>query len=408
MNPREYLWAWFWWTVLLLGTVVAINIIIDPYGLFRVVDVPGVNRLKSQASERGSLFKQVSLERMHPRGLILGNSRAEIGFDPESPAWPPWARPVFNLAPPGAGISAVTGDFAKALRGTIPKLVVVGLDFLDFRVDPSSGDTFRPPAPGADPSVDLRGHLSALLTMSALADSLATVRAQHEPYPTSLTEAGFNPKLDYVAIARREGYHALFQQRDQENVLAYMRGPKNIFQTGRRPGPGFDAVDSIIGLAAARDIKLRFVIYPYHAHTLVLFQLTGLWPAYEDWKRELARRIDAAQGASDVQLWDFTGLSPYADEQVPRPGDTRSELRWYWEAGHFKNSLGDVLLANMFDTREDGDRWGHRLTGGDIEELLNEQRVTRHDYERRHPEDVAVLEALVAAAERQVSTTQKR
>ena len=62
----------------------------------------------------------------------------------------------------------------------------------------------------------------------------------------------------------------------------------------------------------------------------------------------------------------------------------------------------------MFDTREDGDRWGHRLTGGDIEELLNEQRVTRHDYERRHPEDVAVLEALVAAAERQVSTTQKR
>ena len=84
MNPREYLWAWFWWTVLLLGTVVAINIIIDPYGLFRVVDVPGVNRLKSQASERGSLFKHVSLERMHPRGLILGNSRAEIGFDPES------------------------------------------------------------------------------------------------------------------------------------------------------------------------------------------------------------------------------------------------------------------------------------------------------------------------------------
>ena len=58
----------------------------------------------------------------------------------------------------------------------------------------------------------------------------------------------------------------------------------------------------------------------------------------------------------------------------------------------------------------DGRRQGksHRLTGGDIEELLNEQRVTRHDYERRHPEDVAVLEALVAAAERQVSTTQKR
>jgi len=398
MNAREYLWAWFWWTVLLLGSVVAVNIVVDPYGLFRVVDVPGVNRVKSQASERGSLFKHVSLERMHPSGLILGNSRAEIGFDPESPAWPPRARPVFNLALPGAGISAVAGDFAKALRGSTPKLVVVGLDFLDFRVDPSSSDTFQIPAPGADPPVELREHVSALLSIGALADSLATVKAQHELYPTSLTDAGFNPKQDYVGIARREGYYALFRQRDQENALAYLRGPKSIFQAARRPGAGFDAVEGIVALAAARGIKLRFVVYPYHAHTLMLFQLTGLWPAYEDWKRELARRIDAAPGAIDVQLWDFTGFSPYSDERVPIPGDTRTELQWYWEAGHFKKALGDVLLAEMFAAPMDGERWGHRLTGRDVEDLLREQREARDDYERSHPEDIADLEALVAAA----------
>ena len=45
----------------------------------------------------------------------------------------------------------------------------------------------------------------------------------------------------------------------------------------------------------------------------------------------------------DVELWDFTGFSPYTAEQVPRPGDTRTELQWYWEAGHFKKSLGDLL-----------------------------------------------------------------
>jgi hypothetical protein len=229
---------------------------------------------------------------------------------------------------------------------------------------------------------------------------VATVRAQHEPYPTSLTEAGFNPKLDYVGIARREGYYALFRQRDQENALAYMRGPKSILQAGRRPGAGFDAVDAIIALARTRGIKLRFVIYPYHAHTLVLFQLTGLWPAYEDWKRELARRIDAAQGTADVQLWDFTGFSPYADERVPGPGDTRSELQWYWEAGHFKKALGDVLLGEMFAARVDDERWGHRLTGGGVEARLREQRDARDDYERRHAEDVTALKAVVAAAGR--------
>jgi MBOAT, membrane-bound O-acyltransferase family len=86
-----------------------------------------------------------------------------------------------------------------------------------------------------------------------------------------------------------------------------LRGPKTVFQAGERPAPGFDAVDNIIARAPARGVKLRFVLYPYHAHTLVLFELTDLWPAYEDWKRELVRRVDGARGAMDVELWDFTG-----------------------------------------------------------------------------------------------------
>ena len=396
----RYLWAWFGSSVALLGAVVAINLVVDPYGLFRIVDVAGLNRVKSQAGERGPLFKHTGVERMHPSGLILGNSRAEVGFDPQSPAWPAWARPAFNLALPGAGISAVAGDFAKALRGTTPRLVVVGLDFLDFRVDPASDETFTAPAASTDALPEMRERASALITMSALVDSLATVRAQHEPYPTSLTAAGFNPKRDYVGIARREGYFALFRQRDQENALTYLRGPKGVFQAGGRPAPGFDAVDSIIALARARGITVRFVIYPYHAHTLMLFHLTGLWPAYEDWKRELVSRVDAAQGTMDVEIWDFTGFSPYADERVPQPGDTRTELQWYWEAGHFKKSLGDLLLANMLDARPDGERWGRRLAGRSVEERLLEQRAARDDYERRHREDVADLRALVAAATR--------
>jgi hypothetical protein len=399
LPAARYLWAWFASTVALLGAVVAINLVVDPYGLFRIIDVAGLNRVKSQASERGPLFKHTGVERMHPRGLVLGNSRAEIGFDPESPAWPAWARPAFNLALPGAGISAVAGDFDRALRGVTPKLVVVGLDFVDFRVDPTSDDTFKALAAN-DPLLEVRERASALITMSALVDSLATVKAQHEPYPTSLTDAGFNPKRDYVGIARREGYFALFRQRDQENARTYLRGPKSIFQAGGRSAPGFDAVDRIIALARARGITLRFVIYPYHAHTLTLFHLTGLWPAYEDWKRELVRRVDAAHGTMDVELWDFTGFSPYTSESVPPPGDTGTELRWYWEAGHFKKSLGDLLLANMLDAQIDGERWGRRLTGRDFEDDLREQRTARDHYERSHPEDVAGLTALVAAAAR--------
>ena len=397
-SAARYLWAWFWSTVALLGAVAAVNLVVDPYGVFRIVEVDGLNRVKSQASERTELFKHTAVERMQPSGLVLGNSRAEIGFDPESPAWPVWARPAFNLALPGAGISAIAGDFSKALHGANPRLVVVGLDFVDFRVDPSSDDNFQAPPPVADPLHEMHERATALLTMNALGDSLATIRAQHEPYPTGLTDAGFNPKRDYIGVARREGYFAMFRQRDQENALAYVRGPKSVYQAGGRPAPGFDAVENIIALARERGITLRFVIYPYHAHTLMLFHLTGLWPAYEDWKRELARRVDSAQGTMDIELWDFTGFSPYADERVPPPGDTRTELQWYWEAGHFKKSLGDLLLANIFDTHGEGRRWGSRLTGTGVEAHLQQQREARDDYERSRADDLNELNGLVLVA----------
>ena len=399
MRPAaRYLWAWVMSTAALLIAIFAVNLVVDPYGLFRIVDVPGLNRIKSQAGERAALFKRAGVERMRPAGLVLGNSRAEIGFDPESPAWPESARPVFNLALPGAGIAAVADELAEALRSTSPRLVVVGLDFLDFRVDPSSDESFTAQPANADSTRGLRDRATALLTLNALADSLATIRAQHQPYATSLTDTGFNPKRDYIGVSRREGYYAMFRQRDQENARAYVRGPKSVFQAGKRPAPAFDAVDNIIALARARGVALRLVLYPYHVHTLMLFQLTGLWPAYEDWKRELVGRVDAARGTMDVELWDFTGFSPYTDEQVPRPGDTRTELQWYWEAGHFKKSLGDLLLANMFDKRNNQEQWGRQLTGRNLDELLRQQREAREDYVRSHPDDVTALETLVPKA----------
>jgi hypothetical protein len=393
---QRYLWTWLGSTAAFMALVAVINLVVDPYGLFRIVDVPGLNRIKSQAGERAKLFKRAGLARMQPASLILGNSRAEIGFDPASPAWPERARPVFNLALPGAGIEAVAAEFDAALRGVAPGLVVVGLDFLDFRVDPTADETYTAPAEDSEPLRSLRDYAGALLTLGTLADSLTTLKAQHDPYASRLTDAGFNPKHDYVGIARREGYYAMFRQRDQENARAYVRGPKSVFQTGSRAAPGFAAVEDIIARARARGIALRFVLYPYHSHTLVLFELTGLWPAYEAWKRELVRQVDAARSTMDVELWDFTGFSPYTGERVPRPGDTRTELRWYWEAGHFKQALGDLLLSDIFSGKDPGPQLGRRLTGSNLDESLRQQRVARNEYMHEQIGDTAVLEALVA------------
>jgi len=132
-------------TVALLALVATINLLVDPYGLFRVVRIDGFNAIKSQAGQRAVVFKRQGAERMRPNTLVLGNSRAEIGFDPQSPAWPASMQPVFNLALPGAGVEAALNEFTRVLEYTTPKVAVVGLDFLDFRVDPAAQADSTPP-----------------------------------------------------------------------------------------------------------------------------------------------------------------------------------------------------------------------------------------------------------------------
>ena len=387
--------------MLLLAAVAAINLLVDPYDLFRTVDADGFNRIKSQASQRTLLFKQANVERMRPNTLILGNSRAEVGFDPESRAWPDAARPVFNLAIPGSGPMQALAEFRRVEAFGDPKLLLVGVDFVDFRTD-SSKRSNPVPRPASPDSVwkAARDRLSALLTTDALIDSLATIRAQHDSNSPRLTTAGFNPMRDYVAIADREGYYSMFRQRNQENARNYARGFKSVYQADGRPAPEFDAIAQLLSNTHKRNVAVRLIIYPYHAQTLVLFHQAGLWDGFEDWKRELVKIVQSAPAGTDVELWDFSGFAPYADERVPAPEDTASKLRWYWEAGHFKSALGDLALARIFDKRADDSPWGRRLSPRTIDTQLAELRTARDDYERAHPAEVADLAKLVSAAAR--------
>jgi len=99
----RYLYQWFLATALILIVVAAINLVVDPYGIFRLIDAPGFNSVKPAAPSRGPMVKAYQVQRVQPKTLILGNSRAELGLDPNHPAWPQTARPVFNAALPGTG-----------------------------------------------------------------------------------------------------------------------------------------------------------------------------------------------------------------------------------------------------------------------------------------------------------------
>src|SRR5690349_475544 len=98
MRAPVYL-AWLGGTVAVLAAgVVAVIIAVDPYYVFATRALAHWNELKPRAYQQVGMTKEYQLERIAPRILILGNSRSEIGLDPESPIWPANGRPVFNAS----------------------------------------------------------------------------------------------------------------------------------------------------------------------------------------------------------------------------------------------------------------------------------------------------------------------
>ncbi|NWG39407.1 MAG: hypothetical protein HXY27_05515 [Hydrogenophilaceae bacterium] len=382
----------------LMAVALGVNWFVDPYGLHRPY---GATDWKPHAAAQGALVKPYQVLRQSPRTLILGNSRAEVGFDPEDGAWPQQLKPVYNLALPGTGVRVERRLFEHAIYNRQVKSVLLGVDFMDFLM---SADAVIPEpdwarrllvAANGKPNGTRWLHMLqdgavTLASLDALIHSFDTIRQKGKSGVAQLTPAGFNPMHDYEVIAQDEGYYNLFRQRDVENLRAYQLRPKNLYLKGTASSPAFDDLSRILRGARDHGIQVQVVIYPYHAHLLEIFRLTGFWELFEDWKRGLVQRV-TLEGRGHAVLWDFSGYHAYAREAIPLPSDRKTQVKWYWEAGHFKKELGSEILKRLAGKGDPS--FGVVLTPENIEQQLE---LIRQDGDRFRSVPSAALAELTA------------
>lgn len=396
---RSYLKRWLTTLVVCLTGAVALNYWVDPYGLYHPYSDTD---WKPHAATEGALVKPYQVLAAAPNTVILGNSRSEVGFDPNDSAWPEQLRPVYDLALPGTGPSVAKHLLEHVIAAHPPKAILLGVDFMDFLTSP----TARPPKPRPDASPSrlltnpdgtpntrrwlarIHDAASTLLSLDAVWASIDTLRLQGQHGVAHLTAQGFPPMHDYERMARQEGYFALFRQRDTENLKAYQRRPRNLYVRGTTSSPELDDIAEILGLATSRHIQVYLVIYPYHVNLLEILRETGFWNLFEEWKRELCRLVAPYQ-SDDVMLWDFSGYHKYAREPVPGPGDRKTVVRWYWEAGHFKSQLGHQILARIF--RGGDPSFGQPLRLDTLSSHLAAIRQQADDYRQGNRHTLAAL-----------------
>ena len=410
-----------WFTVsLIAGIVIAVAfvVIVDPYDQYRLVVLSGFNSVKPGLTRYRNEIKLVHAVEIRPDVLILGHSRAEVGLDPEAPVFGRHQLSAYNLAIAGSGIPTARAQVEYLNRaGVKPKVIILGMEFLDFM---ESSSLTAPPAISHaksinnSPSVDQWfWRFDSLFSLASIKDAIRTLYLQHHQEAETITPRGFNPLKEYGPIVRREGYFKLFRQRAQESTRSYLKKAR-----GSLSSAGFDNLHAILDMAAESGSDVGLIIYPYHAQILALFEETGLTHAFEEWKNLLVREISAARlrhPHARISLFDFSGYGSYNCEKVPPKGDRVTATHWYWEAGHFKKQLGDVILETIFSRSVNPELIRHggpgtsEQFGFELEESNKNQNTQRIYLERlecmqNYPELFAEAASLVADERRHRQT----
>lgn len=354
-NYQRYLY-WLFVITITGSLVVAIFVlIVDPYRQYNIVQYGGFNVIKPTLERYQNEIKLSQVKRLRPDVLILGNSRAEIGFDPDASVFNQKGLSAYNLSIPGIGIETVYQQLLYLTKNDInPKLIILGLEFLDFIDLPSQQEInafINPSQHFVEQQSKIESwfwQFDSTFSLASIRDAFRTLTIQNNDEAAIITFRGFNPLNEYKPIARTEGYYRLFQQRAQENVRVYLKKAQGLVSP-----IGLNYLQAIFNLVEENNSKIFLVIYPYHAQILALFEETNLWPLFDQWKHLVVNELsNFNQPSTQIVLYDYSGYSLYHCERIPPIGDLFSTTRWYWEAGHFKKELGDIILEEILGDNE--------------------------------------------------------
>lgn len=395
------------------GATALVNYAVDPYGMFATPRVAGFNARKPAAGERVRVAKPYLVSAAVAHTVIAGNSRVEMGIDPQSACWRDNDRPVFNMGIPGVSFESQTEYARHALLETGARQVLFGVDLLDFLVD----TTRATPAADAEISdAELRLNLAAarasalrvfalrtedrlkgLFSLEALGDSLYTLSQQGDANASDRRADGFNPARDYVPIIRSEGQDVLFKQKNRSVAAMFALAELGLVPADATTSSPLQALEDFLAWAAAHDVTPLLFINAYHADYLGLIALSDKWPLFEQWKRDVL----AMAQRHGVALWDFSRVDDYSSEVLPAEAGRGKTLKWFWEPAHYRRELGERMLAVMRDSDCVADAVplpGVLLDPGHIDAYLAQEHEAITAYLAGHPERARALSNLLQQA----------
>lgn len=330
-TPKRYILLFCLFSVLLLLSVGAINIVVNPFLMFEKNIITASFDKKPEAATRVRTFKKYQAENQGYKVLIVGNSRVEMGINPNSQFFA--NQYVYNVGVPGLSVNAQIAYANNVMRTNSIATIFISVDFADF---------ISRQAPQNNPyefiSNDYEDYLSAILSLDALNASVLTVFNQSQNAAT-ITVQGFNPANDYIPILKNEGQTVVTQQK-LSSLSKQFKGAK-FYRNEMMAAQNSALITLETALHDWRNSGKQVLIFinPYQDLYYEALADQELSLDFEIWRESMK----ALATKTTSNFFDFTELG----KSHSNLRNDEGELAYFWEPAHYKKELGEKMLKAM-------------------------------------------------------------
>ncbi len=350
-----------------------LNAAVDPYGVINSPELPGVNQLKPEQFNHVRLFKAIDVIRNEPKTILLGSSRTDLGLNPNHPVLKP-GNSGYNLALVGPNMYEVKRYFDHALTNQPDlKTVVIGLDFFMFNELKTNAPDFKESLINQE-TIPLQEVINSTLSLNALNASKSTLSSSIKSKAYFL----------YDANGRRFVYNNKPKKPLPEGFQDMLKGlmtSEGYYKEYQLSDSFLDDFQYIVETCKEKGIDLKVFISPSHATQWESLRITGLWPVFEEWKRQLVEI---------TPVWDFSGYNSITTEAI------REQMTNYWDSSHYREEVGDLILNRLFSYQSQTvpEDFGVIITPENVESHIGKIRNERNSWAETNPDLVKLVEDL--------------
>ncbi|NET72338.1 MAG: hypothetical protein F6K62_15800 [Sphaerospermopsis sp. SIO1G2] len=351
--------------------VVAVNLVVDPYGIYKTPNFLGINHAKIQKNSNDRLYKAIDIIRIKPVTIFLGTSRTKQGLDPNHPGLSN-SQPTYNLALDSANSYEVMRYLQHTLKNQPHlKKVIFGVDYFMFNKILNNRPGFNEKRLEKK-YIIATDILNSLFSIDSFDVSQKTVFASLKETDNRnyhFTGNGFAPYLDDT-----KGKHKDYFKYSLSFYLDVYH--KYIFNDQY-----FDNFQKIVDICRNNNIELIIFISPTHATQWETLKIAGKWEYFEKWKQKLI---------TVTPVWDFSGYNSINTEII---GDI---MKNYVDNAHYTKPVGDLVLNRILGYQADQvpADFGVLLTPENIESHLAKIRAGREKWVKNNQDELELVQRL--------------